>query len=174
IAEWVAPSTNFIGNFLARITGTQRWRALSHVALETVVRRLAATPANALPDLFLLEIYNPEEVVVRMQLSFSPVPAETQSEPKLVRILPNLTCTVSCPPGYSRHEIDFDQLRGVINSGHPFVVQIIPEADSQARLVFLAADFVRLAADAARRSNKAIKCVVFDLDNTLWKGILIE
>src|SRR5262249_31842144 len=100
--------------------------------------------------------------------------AETQSEPKLVRILPNLTCTVSCPPGYSRHEIDFDQLRGVINSGHPFVVQIIPEADSQARLVFLAADFVRLAADAARRSNKAIKCVVFDLDNTLWKGILIE
>ncbi len=173
-AELMANPSNAIGSLLALLTGKQRWRALSHVALEAVARKLAAAVKGDSPVRFLLKIYNPSDGTVRMQLSFSPVPPETKLDAGLVHISHGMTRTLACPPGYSRHDFDFNHLNGIVASGIPFVVRLTPEADSEASLVFLTADFVQLARRSTPVANKAIKCVVFDLDNTLWKGILIE
>ncbi len=54
---------------------------------------------------------------------------------------------------------------------------MLPEADGNGRLVFLTADLVRFKprqAAAAEADTRKIKCVVWDLDNTLWKGTLVE
>jgi FkbH-like protein len=57
----------------------------------------------------------------------------------------------------------------------PFDLAIIPEADTEIRLILLTADFVRYAtSQALNMTEKEIKCVVWDLDNTLWDGILLE
>jgi predicted enzyme involved in methoxymalonyl-ACP biosynthesis len=51
---------------------------------------------------------------------------------------------------------------------------MVPEADGNGRLVFLTADLVKFKPRAAGADARKIKCVVWDLDNTLWKGTLVE
>ena len=48
--------------------------------------------------------------------------------------------------------------------------------EDKKRLYFCSATFVRLAKVPKPKSAgpKKIKCVVWDLDNTLWDGVLIE
>jgi len=51
---------------------------------------------------------------------------------------------------------------------------MVPEADGNGRLVFLSADLVRFKPRPIDANARKIKCVVWDLDNTLWKGTLVE
>jgi FkbH-like protein len=177
IVEWTAPAVNVVGNTIARMTRKNRWRALTHVLLETSGRQLAKNTsryAEDAPDVFLLEIYNPAQETVRMQLSFSQVSSEPGTKDALVQLSSGFTSRIACPSGYSRHEIDFALLRETVGSGIPFVIQLIPEADSEARLVFLSADFVKFVARRHSAKSNDVKCLVFDLDNTLWQGVLVE
>jgi FkbH-like protein len=173
--EWVAPVSNVIGKLAAWITRRERCRALTHIALEMLAQRLATTGSkNAAPDAFLLEIYNPDPEVIRMQLGFSAVPSEPNYNNGLVQLSKGFMTTIVCPRGYSRHEIDMALLRSTVESGVPFLVRLVPEADTDARLVFLSANFVKFAARLQDSDPRKVKCLVFDLDNTLWKGILVE
>ena len=54
------------------------------------------------------------------------------------------------------------------------LVKIYPEKDLEAELDILWCDFVRGTPVVAERSADKVKCVVWDLDGTLWDGILIE
>jgi len=55
---------------------------------------------------------------------------------------------------------------------------MVPEGETNARLVFLTADLVTFKAKQAGQQSAAgtppIKCIVWDLDNTLWSGTLVE
>ena len=54
------------------------------------------------------------------------------------------------------------------------LVKIYPEKDLEAELDILWCDFVRGEPVAAEKSADKVKCVVWDLDGTLWDGTLIE
>lgn len=54
------------------------------------------------------------------------------------------------------------------------LVKIYPENDLEAELDILWCDFVRGTPVAAEKSADKVKCVVWDLDGTLWDGALIE
>lgn len=54
------------------------------------------------------------------------------------------------------------------------LVKIYPENNLEAELDILWCDFVRGKPVAAEQPAAKVKCVVWDLDNTLWDGILIE
>ena len=54
------------------------------------------------------------------------------------------------------------------------LVKIYPENDLEAELDILWCDFVRGEPVAAEKSAEKVKCVVWDLDGTLWDGTLIE
>jgi len=71
-----------------------------------------------------------------------------------------------------RYTFDRSLFQSTTDSGLPFDVALIPEADSEATLVVLTADFVRYP--RRDRAHAQVKCVVWDLDNTLWNGILLE
>ncbi|GAC1683929.1 MAG: hypothetical protein PVS2B2_23060 [Candidatus Acidiferrum sp.] len=176
IVEWAAPTANLFGKLMARLTKKVRWNAVTHEALEELVRRLHQKKSKGQsPDAFLLEIYNPTSEVLRMQLSFFLEPrSNTVDSNPLVQLSQGFNTTISCPLGYSRHEIDVGLLRSVIASGHPFLISMIPEADHDARLVFLTAEFVKFGGRPGYSQQRNVKCVVFDLDHTLWNGVLIE
>ncbi|HLX37695.1 MAG TPA: HAD-IIIC family phosphatase, partial [Candidatus Binataceae bacterium] len=90
-------------------------------------------------------------------------------------LIPPSINTVALPPGYSRHELPARCFRAILDRGAPFKITMVPEADTNARLVFLTADLVKFKPRAAASSDaRKIKCVVWDLDNTLWKGTLVE
>ncbi len=53
-------------------------------------------------------------------------------------------------------------------------VKVYPENDIEAELDILWCDFVQGDIIAKEEPAKTVKCVVWDLDNTLWDGVLIE
>lgn len=55
-----------------------------------------------------------------------------------------------------------------------YLVKVYPENDREAELDILWCDFVQGTPVEAERPAATVKCVVWDLDNTLWDGILIE
>jgi len=124
------------------------------------------------PSIFLLEIYNPNSDLIRINLAIDRS-REDRERAGLTQISRAYRTTLVLPPGYSRHEIDYRLFRQVSEEG-AFDISLTPEGDSAGRLVFLSADFVRLAESTAKKDAKQIKCVVWDLDNTLWDGVLLE
>ena len=170
-----APVLNTIGAVLARITGDARWAHNVHSVSERWIRRLHRTKGlDGAPDGFLLEIYNPAQHATRLQLVIGSVSAAP--EPGQCAIPgQRFVQTFELTPGYSRHYVDRQAFQHVLDERKDFDVSLIPEADGTDHLAMLSADFVRLA--SLRQPKKAaprIKCLVWDLDNTLWDGILLE
>src|SRR5699024_7660691 len=54
------------------------------------------------------------------------------------------------------------------------LVKIYPENDLEAELDLLWCDFVQGVPVIADKPAEKVKCVVWDLDNTIWNGTLIE
>ena len=54
------------------------------------------------------------------------------------------------------------------------LIKIYPENNYEADVTFLWCDFVQGTPVVASKPADKVKCVVWDLDNTLWDGILIE
>lgn len=172
-----APLVNAVGAFMYRLTRDSRWSYAEHAILERVGRWLhqkkCATSASQ-PDFFLLEVYNPMDVPVRMQLSMSV--ASAPNKRKSAQLPPPFRASIILPAGYSRHEFGREQFSKITECGFPFDIAIIPDGERSARIVFLSADFVvrRKTAQSTSSGQPKIKCVVWDLDNTMWEGILLE
>ncbi|MGO9391056.1 HAD-IIIC family phosphatase [Rhodoblastus sp.] len=92
-------------------------------------------------------------------------------------------------PGYNKTEIKIQDISGLIDMSQDNLFQIEPlGAWNDRELIITVADFVTfrldkeetnpvkvLSADVETpQSGKKCKCVVWDLDNTLWQGILVE
>jgi FkbH-like protein len=176
LIEWAAPVADLIGKVLGRITKNNNWDSITYLLLQRLARRASSRDQAAqVPDALLFEVYNPSPETVRMQLNILPKIEGENGAKTLLRLQPSFVTTLSFPTGYSRHEIAASRFQSVAAPGGLFTISMIPEADNNARLVFLTADFVKFAAQpAAEKGANKIKCVVWDLDNTLWKGILIE
>jgi FkbH-like protein len=173
-----APVINAAGTFMYRLTRDIRWSYIEHAALERFARWLhRKNNANSAlqPDSFLLEVYNPMELPVKMQLNMA-VAMEVYKAPRPAQLPAPFRSSVVFPPGYSRHEFGREQFSKVTECGLPFDVNIIPDGENGARVVLLTADFVvRRMPERVENSNQPkIKCVVWDLDHTMWNGILLE
>jgi FkbH-like protein len=167
-----APFGNIVGQVVNRTTGSFKWASLTYTAYEKLVHALYRRDANrSRPDAFLLEVYNPAPREVRLQVIFRPSPRYVAQNNG--HSVPPVISTVALPPGYSRHEFETRRFERLLRV--PFLIMLVPEADSNARLVFLAADLVKFKRQRVPATDGAkIKCVVWDLDNTLWDGILAE
>lgn len=138
-------------------------------------KRLAvggASPAIQ-PASFLLECFNPEPVPIRMSFAIRPVSGERPIPFQKLLVL---------DPGYHRVRIASSEIAAVVDLNSPFNVEIIPnELDRPVTLFFGLMDFVQESplSDKATVTDppaapQKVKCIVWDLDHTLWSGILIE
>ncbi len=168
--------TKALGWMAAKVTRDERWNYLEHILLERLVPWLHRRRHRRPPDAFLLEVYNPKDQAVRMQLAIFVASTVLRREPEIARSVRPFLTTLTFEPGYNRHEIDVQLFRHVTEEGRAFDISLTPEADGGAHLVFLGADFVTFARarQEAKPEGPGVKCVVWDLDNTLWDGILLE
>ena len=67
---------------------------------------------------------------------------------------------------------EFIKLEFVVPDGG--LVRLFPENNLTAELQIFAADFVQLYDAIPQKPSEKLKCVAWDLDNTVWSGILIE
>jgi len=130
-------------------------------------KRLAvrAVKAHQSPTAFLLECYNPADYQIPLSISVRSFQKE--------QIIP-FQKLVSLAPGFQLVRIPFEEISSVVNLNSPFGIELIPNGTEQEiTLYFGLMEFVQEVA-APQTKVRKVKCVVWDLDNTLWNGVLIE
>lgn len=125
---------------------------------------------NMRPDFFLFECYNPGSEAADLTLTIRPDFKKGAQAPKLA--YQNL---IKVNPGFCRELISVTDIEKRFPLNIPFKIDITPNnGDKVLRLYFGSIDFVKTNTVSVKKSSKKVKCVVWDLDNTLWKGVLIE
>ncbi|MEP3421305.1 MAG: HAD-IIIC family phosphatase [Erythrobacter sp.] len=190
--DWTNRVLNWIGSGLGRISATK-----SHANLaERLLRKVNARQVNAsrtdrtLPEGFAAEIFVPNDDTIQLQLAIIvdqtrlPRPIAMADQPRSVRAVWN------AEPGRNEFWIAREEFAPIIDSGLPFLVQLTSFDERTPEIIVGTLDFVwkeqALSSAEAANSAKAVrrsaeiaalpkaKCVVFDLDNTLWDGVLLE
>jgi FkbH-like protein len=134
----------------------------------------AASNGQELPGCFLLECYNPESHDVQLSLTIRAMD-ERSNMPfqKLVRLTPGFHCI----------RVPLEEIAALIDLQQPFGIDLIPNDEAnETTLYFGLMEFVTEVAESKAavhsekpgKTEKKIKCVVWDLDNTLWDGVLVE
>jgi FkbH-like protein len=130
---------------------------------------------NVHPTHFIVECYNPQDQIIKASLTLRP--NEVQKEKKSSN-----SCSVTpfffqklinLNPGYNLEKIPFKEIRSLIDFSNGFEIEFTPNnINDGTTLIFGLIDFV--AEKKEIKKSKKLKCLVWDLDNTLWKGILVE
>lgn len=125
-------------------------------------RRSIAHSAEAdTPDAFYVKLYNPSTQTLALSIEFH--------QERLV-----YRDQIPAEPGWNAMTIPLDQLN--LRPGTPGRILVSPANDEEARFIFTWLDFVRFARSPAAAGSAApaskVKCVVWDLDNTLWRGVI--
>jgi FkbH-like protein len=142
-------------------------------------KRMASPASNgaALPTCFLLECYNPESHSVRVSLTMR---ATDEHAMMPFQKLINLT------PGFHRIRVPREEIAALVDLQQPFGIDLIPNDEAnETTLYFGLMEFVTEVApsqtadspeetEKTQKTEKKVKCVVWDLDNTLWDGVLVE
>ncbi len=135
----------------------------------------ADTPKRT-PDCLLLEIYNPNDSIVRLTLvgRDSSGPLKGYPFQKLIEL----------KPGFTREIIPFLDIEPHISSDNVFHISICPNINDLSAegptLYFGMLTFVKWNIELSKeqilpeKKLKHVKVLIWDLDNTLWNGILIE
>ena len=130
-------------------------------------KRLASRPAQSvvLPTSFMVECYNPQPYNIRLSLTMRS--ADEKASVPFQKL-------IDLAPGFRRIRVAMDEIRKVLDVRNAFNIDLIPnDVEDGTTLYFGLIDFVQEVEQVAKKT-KAIKCVVWDLDNTLWEGILVE
>lgn len=135
-----------------------------------LIRRVSNSP---LPTCMLVECFNPDSGAVPITLTIrnqsSSIPFQS-----LLQML----------PGFNRHRVSCVDIASVVDLHAEFDVELTPNSISNDLVLYFGAlDFVEESAGelASKLNSKATngqtrirKCVVWDLDNTIWEGTLTE
>lgn len=188
-AQWVermlgvlAPAADRIGRALSRMSGDARWGKLSEHLHERLRRWImpAGAGLSIVPDAFVAEIANPAVHAVTAQLTITVDRLAIGPDIAADHLPPPFQYRLDIPPGISTHRVPGGDFAHVVASGLPFLVSLTLDQDDRAGLTFRTLDLVwdgptgPTPAPAALPAGPPVKCVVFDLDNTVWDGVLLE
>ncbi len=136
-----------------------RYRSLRHKAIRKISTQTTA-------DYFLLEIYNPGDDSVRITLYMRSKGAQNLTIFALPLVI---------NPGLQRVRVPCNTIRKQLDLNLPFELEISPsESVATPILYFGAMDFVKDTSYVSPARMGSCKCVVWDLDHTIWNGTLIE
>ncbi|MXO99787.1 HAD-IIIC family phosphatase [Altererythrobacter xixiisoli] len=127
--------------------------------------------SNISPQAFVVEAWSPAGATIPLTLSFISATDERMFQRSF-----------TAGETYSRLSVAYADIAGAIDLSAPYLVQIEPVGDAEGLEIcfglmdFVATDIVApapIALPADNRIPKA-KVIVWDLDNTLWDGTLVE
>lgn len=130
--------------------------------------------SESLPTSFLMECYNPSPKLLRLSLTMRSIDGQVKVPfEKLIEL----------SPGFHRVRVPYEEIRKFLDLRFPFSIDLTPNGDdSETELYFGMMEFVREVPNSASPQPREqeledagkIKCLVWDLDNTIWDGILVE
>jgi FkbH-like protein len=141
-----------------RFAVTKRYSYKKHMAMRK------PGPGNATS--FLLECFNPADRQISLTLTVRPMHGDRRVTYQKQLML---------VPGFSRTRVPLFDIERLVNLQEPFGLELVPnESEDGTTLFFGVMDFVEEVATPAGGPGGPVKCVVWDLDNTLWDGVLVE
>jgi FkbH-like protein len=177
LIHWATGPVHRLGLAMRKLTGDERWATASEALHKKINNRLQRGE-HKLPNAFVADIYNPGARPVKLLLTVNvdqarltrSIPVEQQPRP--------FRTAIEVQPGPNRHVVPTTEFAGILGSGLPFLLGVTVDGEDTAHLAFGRLDLVWLPeepkAKAEAKARPNAKCVVFDLDNTLWNGILLE
>ncbi len=169
IDRCISSVVSFFSSALAFISPKRRLNGAWAVFRDKLLSRLGGSDTDSHCDDFVLECFFPEEEPLRLILEY-------WDEEKV-----RFRHAFEIVPGFNSHKVpakDFRLNRRPSNSR----LSLYPDNNAERRVIFTWLDFVKYKsaevppdkqAQTAQPAKK-VKCVAWDLDNTLWKGILVE
>ena len=164
----------YIGSVLYKLPLPSTLRTFATGKRYSLKKKLAyhAKPTSSHPDSFMLECFNPGTSAVSLSFGIRPV-GEGAEFP--------FQSLIDLAPGFNRVRIPCSEIAAIVNLERPFNVEMIPNDESnKVTLIFGLMDFVSESQPVKAETRDAsvaqpkIKCIVWDLDNTMWEGILVE
>jgi len=159
-----------IGKTLQRIPVPALVKITAATKVYGFKKRAAASASHGeeMPSCFLLECYNPESHNVQLSLTMRPSDADT--------MIP-FQKLLDLAPGFHRIRIPLEEITALLDVRKPFGIDLTPNDEiNETTLYFGLMEFATELAETkkAEGSEKKVKCIVWDLDNTLWDGVLVE
>lgn len=177
--EWLlvrsSPVLDWLGSLAARLTGDRRWSYLGYHVWDRITG-LAEKFRTKHSYALAMDIFNPAERTAEMVLQIS-VDRSRMAENCADKEIPvPFIQNFQIPPGHFSQIVPGEKFAEIAGSGLPYEIALEP-LQEDTHLVFLTLDLIaRPKRIEKRRSvqDPPVKCVIFDLDDTLWEGILIE
>ncbi|HEY1927486.1 MAG TPA: HAD-IIIC family phosphatase [Caulobacteraceae bacterium] len=179
-ARVLALTDNLVAGAIGAVAAPYRARDVAAIGWNRVKTRIA-DGGSADFDAFLMECVSeaPRETVFTLT-----VKPEVSTGRYFQRHL-------TVQPGYNRLTVDAAEIAALVDLGGPLLFQVEPVTPPEGvEFVFTQLQFVRWANASAPGATSVaaasseptptpkpaakVKCVVWDLDNTLWRGTLIE
>ncbi|HEV2395497.1 MAG TPA: HAD-IIIC family phosphatase [Candidatus Sulfotelmatobacter sp.] len=122
------------------------------------------------PTSFIIECYNPTGTAVTATLTMRSVDENVKL---------SFQRLIFFPPGFYRGRVAIESIERMLDMKSPFNVELTPNdaaTDEDTTLYFGLMEFVqeKEGNSTVVLPTKRVKCVVWDLDNTVWDGILVE
>jgi FkbH-like protein len=113
---------------------------------------------------------NPDALYIKL---FSPGSAPCNLQLELIQDVPVYRDNIKVLPGWNEYTLPFEKLD--FKPGKNRFLCLWVDRDQEARFIFTWLDLVQFKSTApAKQESPAekLKCVAWDLDNTLWKGVI--
>lgn len=139
-------------------------------------RQTAPDSTTLQPNCFIIECYNPSASLITISVTMRPTAVANKVQ---------FQHFMELEPGYNFVCLPLESITRFIDLEEDFLIQLQPQPDMPGLVLYFGAvDFAinqdlqarapAAPAGTASPKPKKIKCVVWDLDNTLWSGTLIE
>lgn len=178
-----------IGRLATRLTANPRWNKAPEALFRRLDRRLSRSQATGgrLPNLAVLVADNCQAATARLALTIAIDKTRLARPLPPSQLPPPCAIPVELPAGISHLQLPLTEAAALFASGLPFTIALIPLGEDMPHLIVHRLDIVHepeLTTPASvpsgtpstprSPSGAAAKLVVFDLDNTLWDGVLLE
>ena len=183
LIDWTERAVSFVAKAFNRWSPKRRLNGAFTLARRVLFEKQSALfgHRNSQPHAFFIKCCSMESAPFRIQL-------------ELVTDVPVFRTSLNIEPGWNEHYLDAAELIS-LSAGKPGVLRLSIENDQEVRIVFTWLDFVCLrngvnsipqtgsslskrvatpedASQSLPLPAKKVKCVAWDLDNTLWHGVI--
>ena len=183
LLNWTERVVSSVAKVCKRLSPKRRLNGAFTLARRVLLQKQSALlgRGNSQPHTFFIKCCSMESAAFRIQL-------------ELVTDVPVFRTSLNIEPGWNEHFLDAAELISLA-SGKSGVLRLSIENDQEVRIVFTWLDFVTLrdgvrSIPQSRESSsrqatqtepelkrqpmpaKKVKCVAWDLDNTLWHGVI--
>ena len=172
-----------LANRLGAIAGNDlRWRNAADAIYKCCNSWLGGRRRHQriLPDQLIMRVENREIQPVRLLVSVVVDKLRLARQMRPEQLPPPVQHSIDVPSGLNDFAIDLGSAATIFGSGLPFNLAIAPLGIQECELVFHRLDLIARDAPVAAAHGdvtavaKPAKLVIFDLDQTLWEGVLLE